>query len=91
MTYNLKSIMTTAWAYFKANRRHVSFACALKRAWAIAKYMAAKARAIQAKIDELDKRIFSLAMKDMWSQGDYDLDRRLHAERYGLMNEIQAA
>ena len=90
MTYNLKSIMTTAWQYFKANPRRVSFAGALKRAWAIAKYIAAKAKAIQAKIEELDKRIFSLAMQDMWSRSDYDLDRWLHDERYSLMNEIQA-
>ena len=75
MTYNLSQIMTTAWTYFKTNINRVSFGSALKRAWIIAKYVAAKAKAIQVKIEELDKAIFMLAMKDMWGQGDYELDR----------------
>ena len=91
MAYNLSQIMTTAWQYFKANPRRVSFAGALKRAWAIAKYMAVKAKAVNVKIEAIDKQIFSLTMKDMWSRRDYELDRRLHDERYSLMNEIQAA
>ena len=91
MTYNLSTIMTTAWTYFKSNRNRVSFASALKRAWAIAKFMANKAKAIQAKIEAIDGKIFMLAMKDMWGRGDYELDRRLNAERCRLMVEMQAA
>ena len=80
--FNLSTIMTTAWTYFNANANRVSFASALRRAWVIAKYMAAKAKAIQAKVEAIDSQIFSLAMKDMWNQDDYTRDRKLNAQKY---------
>ena len=83
--FNLSTIMTTAWTYFKANANRVSFASALRRAWAIAKYMADKAKAIQAKVEAIDKQIILLAMKDRWNSDDFDLDRRLNAERHTLL------
>lgn len=48
-----------------------------------------KREEIVRRIEELENRIFILAMKDMWSQDDFATDRKWHNEKRELEQQLE--
>lgn len=46
---------------------------------------------IKEKIEKLEKAIFSLSMKDRWSDRDYALNYKMKCELYALQQELKDA
>ena len=99
-TYNRSKIMKAAWTEYRRVNSNgflhirkgkvIPLSTCLAKAWADAKKRAAAhaaweaSQASKSELDKVNDRIFSLEMKDRWTDADFALSRKLHAEKLRL-------